>query len=339
MFKYARYVSRVTRQPWALLPEKLAVITELIRERAEGHKLSDEEIVARLGDDRDRGAAMPKTGGSIAVIPIHGVIAHRADSFEASSGGTSTELIGRMLNKVAADDEVGTIVLDIDSPGGSVEGVPELASKIAKLATKKPVIAHVNALAASAAYWLASQASEIVATPSGMAGSIGVYLLLVDQSEALAKEGITVNAISAGDNKLEGAPWAPLSDESRAHFQSQVNDVYGQFLAAVAKGRKVSVATVRDEFGQGRVYHAKDALARGMVDRIATLEDMLGQMAAGKWKGGKRADVDAVTTIAADADVALESPTVDPVEVAAETPAPAIADGSKAAAVLATLID
>ena len=205
-------------------------------------------------------------------VPIHGVIAHRADSFDASSGGTSAELIGALLNQAVNDQDVMTIVLDFSTPGGSVEGIPELAERIALAASVKRVVAHVNALAASAGYWLASQASEVVITPSGQVGSIGVFMFLVDESKALESEGITINAISAGKFKLEGAWWEPLSDEARAHFQAQVTAVHRAFLSAVAKGRGVSVQEVQQRFGEGRVFNAEQALSRLMVDRIETLD-------------------------------------------------------------------
>lgn len=292
-YRYSRYIAHVMRHPWAILPEKLAMISELVRERAAGHKPSDEEIAARLNAETER-CVMPaaRSDGAVAVIPIHGVVAHRADSFDASSGGTSTELIGRLLQRAVADDSIKGIVLDISSPGGSVEGVPELARQIAQATAVKPVVAHVNALGASAAYWLASQASELVITPSGMAGSIGVFMILIDESEALANEGIKINAISAGDYKLEGAPWEPLSDEARAHYQSQVDAVYRDFVSSVSRGRGVTTSDVKKQFGQGRMYDAKEALARGMVDRIATFDDTLARLMGGgrqRMPGGRAA--------------------------------------------------
>lgn len=303
-FKYSRYFSRVTRQPWAILPEKLAVLTDLARLRSSGRRLSDEDIAEQLGDERHppyalegadvtiqdnglvmvaaAGASRIQSDGAIAVIPIHGTIAYRADSFEASSGGTSTELIGRRLASAIADDGIKAVLLDLDSPGGSVEGVPELASQLAKATAVKPVVAHVNALAASAGYWLASQATEILCTVSGMAGSIGVYALFIDESEGLAQDGIKVNAISAGDNKLEGAPWIPMSEDTRAFLQGQVDAVYRDFLAAVAKGRGVTVADVKKHYGQGRVFDAKTALGFGMIDGIRTFDDTLSRMLSSK---------------------------------------------------------
>lgn len=274
--EYERYITRVLRRPWALTAEKLEEISELMYRKANGLRVSDDEIADRFGSRRRPSASAG--GGAIAVIPIHGTIAHRADSFSASSGGTSTELIGRQLQQAINDDSIGSVVLDFETPGGSVEGVPELAATIAAAADVKPVIAHVNALAASAGYWLAAQCTEIVCTPSGQVGSIGVYMLSLDRSEALAKEGTRINAISAGDHKLEGVWWQPMSDETRAFYQSQVDDMYRQFVAAVAKGREVSVGDVKRNYGQGRVYDSKTALSKGMIDRIATFDDTLARM-------------------------------------------------------------
>jgi len=281
-YKYSRYIGRVTRQPWAITPEKFLVLADLMQLKASGETLSDEEIAARIGDgemraevDRERRG---QEDGSVAVIPIVGVIAYRGESFAASSGGTSVQALGRAVKMAATDETIKSVILDIDSPGGSVEGIPELAAQIAQLAAIKPVTAHINALAASAAYWLASQATEIVSMPSGAGGSIGVYMLTVDESEALVKEGIKVNAISYGDYKLEGAPWEPLSDEGRAHLQAQVDAVGKIFVMAVAKGRGVTAAEVQKNFGQGRVYSAKEMLTRGMIDRIATFDETLAKM-------------------------------------------------------------
>lgn len=286
-YKYSRYIKHVTRHPWALLPDKLETIAELMQLRASGHKLSDEEIAERFGMEAAAGGSRTQTDGSgiIAVIPVHGCIAYRADSFDASSGGTSAELIGKALQRVVFDPGVSTVVLDFNTPGGSVEGIPELAGQIAAAARVKPIVAHVNAQAASAGFWLASQCSEIVCTPSGAAGSIGVYMLNLDESEALAKDGIKVNAISAGEYKLEGAPWMPLSDEARAFMQSYVDKTYAEFLSTVAagrsaaKGRTVTVANVLANYGKGRCFDAPDALKLGMIDRIETQAETLDRLA------------------------------------------------------------
>lgn len=300
-YKYERYLSRVARQPWAILPEKFAELIELAQFRAAGQRLSDEELQARFGAEATSRGAAPRDG-SIAVIPILGTIAYRADSFEASSGGASAQRIRRQVEMALADERVSAILLDIDSPGGSIEGIADVVESIAAARQAKPVWAIANAMAASAAYWIASQADKLFMLSSGRVGAIGVFVLAPDVSEHLAKEGIKINAISAGDNKLEGVPFLPLTDEARAHLQAQVDTVYADFVRAVAHGRRVSQATVKEQFGQGRMYMGKEALKLGMVDGIATFEDVAAQLLAKVKRSARSAQAGGVDlAIAADA--------------------------------------
>ena len=229
--------------------------------------------------------------GIIALIPVYGVISPRASLLTESSGGTSAMAVGQAIDQAVADPAVASILMEFDSPGGNSVGMTELAAKIRSARGVKPVVAHVNAMAASAGYWLASQADEIVATPSGLVGSIGVYTEHRDISRALDAEGITPTIISAGDHKVEGNPYEPLSDEARADLQKMVNDVYAVFVGDVARGRGISASVVRSDYGRGRVLSAKDALAAGMIDRVATLEETIQRVVSGKVATrGARAD-------------------------------------------------
>lgn len=298
--KYRRVIEAALRQPWCVTPEMRAIIFELLRFRAQGGRLTPEEIKARIGDDdedetsprRVMRTLRPPNGGqgsAVTIVPVYGVIAHR--TFQASSGMTSTEMISAMFKRALADVETSTILLDVSSPGGGVEGVPELAAEIfqGKGRGSKHIVAIANNLAASAAYWLASQADELIVIPSGQVGSIGVFSLHEDWSGWLEKEGVKVTALSAGEKKLEGAPWEPLDAEAKAHFQGQVDEVYAEFIKAVAKGRGVSQAKVKSDFGQGRVFTANEALKRGMVDGIATFDETVSRLLA--QKGRRRAVV------------------------------------------------
>ena len=195
----------------------------------------------------------------------------------AISGGTSTEQLGREIDSMAANPQVASIVLDVSSPGGSVAGVQEVGAKVREAAKQKPVIAVANAMAASAAYWIASQASEIVVTPSGQVGSIGVLMMHQDISRAADAEGITTTFIHAGKFKVEGNEFEPLESEARATLQAMVDSYYSDFVTAVAKGRGVGVADVREGFGQGRMVRAKQAVEARMADRVATLEDVISE--------------------------------------------------------------
>lgn len=193
-------------------------------------------------------------------------------------GSTSTQKFTSALRQVLADDTVGQILIDIDSPGGSVYGVAELAAEIVKARALKPVVAVANSLAASAAYWIGCSASEFYVTPGGEVGSIGVWQAHFDYSKALEEEGVKPTLISAGKFKVEGNPYVPLDPEAQAFMQSRGDDYYNAFIKAVAKGRGISVADVRDGMGEGRVLGADAALAAKMVDGIATFDDVLANM-------------------------------------------------------------
>lgn len=236
---------------------------------------------------------------NVAVVPVHGPISHRGSIFSYLFGGTSTEDVSQQLRQYVNDPTVGAIVLDIDSPGGDVDGVDELASEIYQARKLKPIVAVSNALCASAAYYLASQASELVASPSSLTGSIGVYTVHEDISQLLDNAGVKVNLIKFGENKAEGNPYEALSDPAREHLQEMV-DTYGDaFEKAVARGRGVKQEDVHKKFGQGRVYDAKKAVKLGMADRIGTLDDVLSRHGAQRVSSGRRATM-ALHTIEGD---------------------------------------
>jgi signal peptide peptidase SppA len=287
--KYTRVASYVADTLWALHPSKLAELIAVLAFRAADHEYSAAEIHARIGDASSRPSG-PTSRGAVAVIPIRGVIAHRISGMEDTSGGTSCERIGSQIDRVVSED-IGTIVYDLDSPGGTVPGIQELAAKMFALRGQVKQIAQINSMAASAAYWLAAQCDERVCLPSGSAGSIGIYSAHQDLSRALEKEGITVELISAGKFKVEGSPFGPLSPEARAVKQAAVDAAYAQFTKDVARGLGVSPADVRNGYGEGRVLGAKDAKAAGLIDRIATMDETLGRLVGRQpASGGLRAE-------------------------------------------------
>jgi len=194
---------------------------------------------------------------------------------EAMSGGTSTETLGKQIQSAVADDSIGKIVLNIDSPGGSVYGIQEISNIIREAREQKPIIAVSNSLAASAAYWIGSQASEFYTTQGGEVGSIGVLTAHQDVSESMQAEGVKTTLISAGKHKVEGNPYEPLDDEAKEAIQKRVNEYYSDFVGAVAQGRGVTKNNVTDGYGQGRVLGAKEAKAEGMIDKIASLDEVI----------------------------------------------------------------
>lgn len=302
----------VLQHPWAIMPDRLEAIAEVIERRVEGIRLSADEIADIKGNREPNGVVAliesdtlqpPSTdarandgaGGPsvIAVISVFGIIAQHARQVDDISGpgGTSTERVLSSFRSALNDTNVKAIVLNIDSPGGNVNGVQVLADEIFNARGQKPVVAQVNSLAASAAYWIACSCDEIVVTPGGQVGSIGVYALHRDVSKAAEMEGFKFTFISAGKFKVEGNQFEPLNDEASKAIQDQIDAYYTDFTTAVARGRGVELADVVGGFGQGRTEKDKKAVKAGMADRVATMDDTLRKLAAAKKPAGARADI------------------------------------------------
>lgn len=265
----------VAEEPWAIKHSWLMAMLEVLNLRANGVKLSPDEIEAQLEPSREAAAARPRANvpGGVAVVNVFGAMMKRGGLFDDVSGMSGMDVIAAQLRAAAANPDIKAVVLNIDSPGGMVSGLPELAAEVA--AMDKFVLAVANGMAASAAYWLGSQADEFVMTTSGEVGSIGVVSMHQDISRMLDQQGVDVTVLTSSKYKYEGHPYQPLSDEARAHMQKQIDEFDQMFVKAVAKGRGVSMAKVRADFGQGRTMLARDALAAGMVDRVATLDEEL----------------------------------------------------------------
>lgn len=218
-----------------------------------------------------------KSQGGTAVIPIVGPIDHRNSMFAQFFGLPTSEGIGSALRSALADDAVKSIVFDIDSPGGVVDGIEELAAEIHAARGQKPMTSVANSWAASAAYYVGTQADELVVTPSGEVGSVGVVTFHADWSRYYDALGITPTVLTAGKYKAETNPYQPLTTDAAEHIQTELDGYYDMFINAVARGRGVSASDVRSGFGQGRMVMAREAVRLGMADRIATLDQVLGR--------------------------------------------------------------
>ncbi len=283
--KYPHLIAAVRQTPWAILPEKLLQITELLRLRCEGVSFTIEQIRERIGAEHVE-RETPR-GGSIAILPLFGIISHRMNLISESSGGTSIEKFTSNFRQLVRDPSIGSIIIDVDSPGGGVSGVEELSAEIFAARETKRIVAVANSLAASAAFWIGSAAGEFVVTPSGEVGSIGVIAIHEDFSVAEEKFGIKTTFITAGKFKAEGNSSEPLSDEARENIQERVDAYYDVFVKNVARNRGVPLATVKKDFGEGRVVGAKQALESGMVDRVATLDQTIERVSRTKAQVGK----------------------------------------------------
>jgi len=263
---------------WAIVPEALDAICEA---EATGGPSIDLQV-----------AHKPRSSGTVGVVPVFGMLDNRMSFLMALFGGTSTEQVSASFDLLLKNPDVGSIVLEFDSPGGSIYGIPELATKIHDARGTKPIVAQVNAMCGSAAFWLASACDEIVVTPSGDIGSHGVLAVHYDKSEANEKEGVKPNYIQYGKYKTECSSDAPLTEEAHEELQRRVDQVGEMFTKALAKNRGVSASVVRDRFGQGRMFGASDAIQRGMADREATLEATITRLASGsRAKSRRRAEV------------------------------------------------
>jgi len=253
----------------------LGVVADVLARRIAGHTLTAAELDAAL-TKRDR-LPQPDTG-AVAVIPVHGVLVPRGNLFSDVSGMTSLDKLRSQLQAALNSEAVDTILLDVDSPGGSAAGTTEFARDVMKARTKKPVVAVAQYTMASAAYWISAAATEIVASPSAHVGSIGVFTIHDDLSKALAEVGIKRTYISAGKFKVDGNETEPLSASALEHTQGIVNTVYDRFIADISRGRGVSKDDVKTKFGQGRMMTADDALSAGLIDTVATLEETLARL-------------------------------------------------------------
>lgn len=283
--RYPHIIAAVMAEPWAIDPDSLAwaAIQDVLAIRAAGERLSEDEIAARI----EAAANGPRSGGGrrggVALLPLYGVIMPRANMLGAMSGGTSAEGFGADLEAAVADPEVASIVIDADSPGGNVRGITELAAIVRQAAERKPIAVVANHVLASAALWGMAGATELVATPSAVVGSIGVIAEHEDLSGHLEQKGVRTTVITAGRFKGEGNPYGPLAEEGLAEIQSKVDDTYGVMVRDIARGRSVGVELVRGaSWGEGRTLSAKQALEVGMVDRIDTLDATIRRASAGQ---------------------------------------------------------
>jgi signal peptide peptidase SppA len=262
---------------WAVTPAMLEIVAAVLASRVTGRHATDPGLKAALTNRRR--LAQPGAGGAVAVIPVYGLIVPRASVFADVSGLISYEALTAQVREAVKTDSVTSIVLDVDSPGGSVAGATEFAQELLRARKKKPITAVAHYSMCSSAYWLGACATEVVAAPSAKVGSIGVFAIHDDLSKALEQEGISRTYITAGKYKADDNESKPLNADALARWQRAVNEATATFHADVSRGRGVPLQRVRTSFGQGATLSAADALKAGMVDRIATLDETVRRLA------------------------------------------------------------
>jgi len=246
---------------WAILPSTLQELLSLS---------NDIDALNHLAPN------VPKTmeaSGDVAIIPIHGVITKHENIFTRLLGGTSSTNITNEFIQALSDPDVKQIVLDIDSPGGQVNGTQELANIIFEGRDKKPIIAFANGTMASAAVWIGAAAHQIfISGDTTVTGSIGVVATHTDISKAEEKAGVKTTEILAGQFKRIASRFEPLTKEGRQEIQAQVDAIYSVFVADIAKFRGTTVENVLENMADGRIFIGKKAVESGLVDGVSTLD-------------------------------------------------------------------
>jgi signal peptide peptidase SppA len=248
---------------WAMLPEKLPVIFEI----AARENLDIEAVAAKLGRPLDNARTVTLRPDGVAIIPIEGVIFPRASLFAAISGGVSADELAQDLATALDDPGVSGILLSVDSPGGDVNGVAEVAAMIRDGTARKPIVAYVRDLGASAAYWLAAAADEVAVASTALVGSIGVIGTVADPTKQSAR---SIEFISSQSPHKRPDP---TTQAGGARIQARVDDLAAIFIADVARYRGVTPATVASDFGQGDVLVGQAAVDAGLADRVGSFED------------------------------------------------------------------
>lgn len=269
----------VLHSPWAIQPAKLLEIQGIYLAHSRGEVPDFAALEARLGKPLANEPKRYEVRDGVAVLPLDGVLAKRMNLFSQISGGTSTELAASALRDALNDPAVHSIVLAIDSPGGTVDGTQALASAVMQARQHKPVAALASGTMASAAYWIGSAAQRVyIADETTQVGSIGVVATHTDISGAEAQRGVKTTEVFAGKFKRVASQYGPLSDEGRKTLQDQVDYTYSLFVSAVAEQRGVSVDAVLADMADGRIFIGRQAVDAGLVDGVTSLDALIDEL-------------------------------------------------------------
>lgn len=256
--RYPLIWSRLSSEPWAGTPESLHAVVSVLQSAELGEPRA--AIAGPIGGVQY--APVREQSGGLAVIPVSGIIGKHLSRMEQSCGGCSLDVVSEQLAEAEERSDIQRVILHIDSPGGAVTGVPELAEQIAGMRTR--TVAFVDSMAASAGYYLAAAADEIIVTRSAILGSIGVRSVIVDSSRMADGLGITVHVIDTGAHKSTGQPGAPVSEEQLAWVRERVDAAFSEFSGFVQRRRPQVSADLMD----GRTWYAAMPESRPLWDRM-----------------------------------------------------------------------
>jgi signal peptide peptidase SppA len=315
----------VVNAPWAITQTMLGTITDIYMSHLRGERGDIAALEASYGKTFDNKQENYQVINGVAALPVHGVMAKRMNMFQAISGGVSHEIVAADFRDAMANSKVKAIVLDVDSPGGTVDGTAELADIIYQARGEKPIIAVANGLMASAGYWVGSAADEVVlASPTTNIGGIGVVTQHVEYSKQDQANGITRTDIYAGEFKRLVSDAKALSTEGKDYIQAQVDYLYAVFLSTVAKHHGIDAEQVHTQMADGRIFIGEQGIEAGLATRIATLEQVIEDLAT---TGTTRV---AITPRASAAHSPKETPTMDISKESIETDHPDLAAAFRA---------
>jgi capsid assembly protease len=266
---YPHLSAEVYNTPWMIDPSKFAEIEAAFLNRVNLGVGANLPTAARPSKREVR-----EVKGDVAIINVSGTLTPRPSLM--TSGGTSCREVSEALSEYVADSDIGAIVLRFNSPGGQTSGIQELGEQIVESKRIKPCHGVAEHSALSAAYWLLSQCTSVSAAPNSMIGSIGVIWSHTNMVKSLEMQGKSTTLVTSGRRKAGGSPELPLDEETRKHMEQMCESLHEKFISAVASGRNVSKDTVRSAaWGEGAQLLADDAIKCGMVDRIATCQNIV----------------------------------------------------------------
>ena len=263
--------NKATSEPWAITQPALETILEI----AERENEKPEAVAARLGKELQNTHTVTERDG-VAVIPVTGPLFRYANIFTALSGATSYEILAQDFAVALDNPDINAIILNIDSPGGEVNGCAELANMIFAARGKKPIIAYASGDAASGAYWIASAADQVVASETSGLGSIGV--VAVYRGAKPDKNAPTTIEIVSSQSPFKRLN--PESDEGRAKLQTRIDAMAEVFVNTLARNRGIEAAKVLEQFGGGDILIGAHAVNAGLADRIGSLEKLIAEFSA-----------------------------------------------------------
>jgi len=266
-----RVWNKATSEPWAITQSALETILEI----AERENEKPEAVAARLGKELQNTHTVIERDG-VAVIPVTGPLFRYANLFTAISGATSYEILAQDFTVALDNSDINAIILNIDSPGGEVNGCAELANMIFAARGKKPIIAYASGDAASGAYWIASAADQVVASETSGLGSIGV--VAVYRGAKPDKNAPTTIEIVSSQSPFKRLN--PETDEGRAKLQTRIDAMAEVFVQTLARNRGIEAAQVLEQFGGGDILIGAHAVNAGLADRIGSLEKLIAEFSA-----------------------------------------------------------